>query len=92
MPTFVLLLPSSASDSVEGEGGVGVDEGAEVLSSFFSDVFLGGEVVNGVEKVGVVEDAGELRGGLEHTASVFVKLRLAAEGRKRGPRVRAKGR
>lgn len=69
-----------------------MDEGDEVLFSFFSDMFLGGGVVNGVEKVGIVEDAGGLRGGLEHTATVFVKLRLAAEGRKRGARARAKRR
>lgn len=57
-----------------------MDDGDEIPSSFFSDLFLGGVVANGVENVGVVEDAGGLGGGLEHRASVFVKLRLAAEG------------
>lgn len=52
---------------------------------------VGGESTNGVEYAGVVEDVG-VGGGSERTACAFVKLRLEAEGRERGPWPRTKRR
>lgn len=48
-----------------------------------------GELVNGVEYAGMVEDVG-VGVGSERTACAFVKLRLEAEGRERGPWPRTK--